>query len=67
MNGGALDSRFVAHLQARSHPLAATPKGFGWEERATILLHTARGLVNLHSLNPPLIHRDVKCGNGKST
>ena len=34
-----------------------------WQERARILLHVARGLVYMHSLEPPVIHRDVKTGN----
>ena len=53
MNGGALDDRL------RNKSLSALQ----WVERARILLHTARGLAYMHSLNPPVIHRDVKCGN----
>ena len=53
MNGGALDDR----LRDKSLP------ALQWHERARILLHAARGLAYMHTLNPPVIHRDVKCGN----
>ena len=52
MNGGALDDR----LMDPTKPLQ-------WQDRAHILLHVARGLVYMHSLDPPVIHRDVKTGN----
>ena len=32
-------------------------------ERARVLLHIARGVVYMHELNPPVIHRDIKGGN----
>ena len=35
----------------------------GWTERALIAHHVAKGLVYMHSLDPPVIHRDVKTGN----
>jgi hypothetical protein len=47
MGGGALDKRLVAQP-----PL-------GWQQRVSIALETCRGLDYLHSLNPPMIHRDV--------
>jgi serine/threonine protein kinase len=53
MDGGALDDR----LKNNSLPVLQ------WQERARILLHIARGLVYMHSLNPPVVHRDVKTGN----
>ena len=34
-----------------------------WFDRARILLHVARGLVFMHSLSPPVVHRDIKCAN----
>ena len=34
-----------------------------WRQRARIILHVARGLAYMHSLNPPVVHRDIKCGN----
>jgi hypothetical protein len=55
MDGGSLDTRIFAK------PLLQ------WKERAAVLLHTARGLAHLHSLNPPIIHRDVKSANGESS
>jgi serine/threonine protein kinase len=57
MNGGALDDR----LMNISLPILQ------WQERARILLHIARGLVYMHSQNPPTVHRDVKCGNDFSS
>jgi hypothetical protein len=58
MTGGALDTQLRSYSDPQLHAHAGTkaPR-LGWEERATILLHTARGLVYLHSLNPPIIHR----------
>jgi hypothetical protein len=53
MNGGALDDR----LSKMDFPVLQ------WHDRLHILLHVARGLVYMHSLNPPVVHRDVKCGN----
>jgi hypothetical protein len=53
MNGGALDTR----LLSTALPLLE------WQDRALILLHVSRGLVHIHSLSPPVIHRDVKTGN----
>ena len=53
MDGGALDER----LYNRQLP------ALQWEDRARILLHVARGLVYMHSLASPVIHR----GNGAVT
>jgi hypothetical protein len=47
MEGGALDNRLVAQPR------------LGWQQRVSIALDTCRGLVYLHSLSPPMIHRDV--------
>jgi hypothetical protein len=47
MDGGALDDRLVAQPR------------LGWQQRVSIALDTCRGLVYLHSLRPPMIHRDV--------
>jgi Serine/threonine protein kinase len=53
MDGGALEDR----LMNTDLPVLQ------WEDRARILLHIARGLVYMHSLDPPVIHRDVKTAN----
>ena len=53
MGEGALDDR----LTNKELPVLQ------WRQRARILLHVARGLVCMHSLRPPVVHRDVKCGN----
>jgi serine/threonine protein kinase len=53
LNGGALDTRL----------LSSTCPLIEWQDRALILLHVGRGLVYIHSLDPPVIHRDVKTGN----
>jgi hypothetical protein len=47
MEGGALDKRMVAQP-----PL-------GWQQRVSIALGICCGLDYLHSLSPPMIHRDV--------
>jgi hypothetical protein len=47
MEGGALDKRLCAQP-----PL-------GWQQRVSIALNTCCGLNYLHSLSPPMIHRDV--------
>jgi hypothetical protein len=47
MEGGALDNRLVAQPR------------LGWQQCVSIALDTCRGLVYLHSLSPPMIHRDV--------
>jgi hypothetical protein len=47
MEGGALDNRLVAQPR------------LGWQQRVSIALDTCRGIVYLHSLSPPMIHRDV--------
>jgi hypothetical protein len=57
MGGGALDTRLCSQGKAAG---AGSRLRFEWVERASVLLHTARGLVHLHSFNPPIIHRDVK-------
>ena len=53
MDGGALDVR----LRHKRLPV------LHWRDRARILLHVARGLVYMHTMKPPVIHRDVKAGN----
>jgi serine/threonine protein kinase len=55
MNGGALDVRLV-HKELP--PLSR-------RDRLAVLVHSAKGLAYLHSLCPPVVHRDVKGGNGK--
>jgi hypothetical protein len=64
MGGGALDTRLYSQGKAAG---AGSRLRFEWVERATVLLHTARGLVHLHSLDPPIIHRDVKVRTGSNT
>ena len=34
-----------------------------WRQRSNIAVGTARGLVHLHALKPPIIHGDIKSGN----
>jgi len=35
----------------------------GWHTKIQLLLDVAQGMAYLHSLNPPTIHRDLKCLN----
>jgi hypothetical protein len=53
MEGGALDRRTAN----KKKPILQ------WQDRLTSLVHTARALSYLHSRQPCLVHRDVKCGN----
>ncbi|KAK8965657.1 hypothetical protein KSP40_PGU016348 [Platanthera guangdongensis] len=34
-----------------------------WEERVTIAIGSAKGIVHLHEFEPPIIHRDLKLSN----
>jgi serine/threonine protein kinase len=51
--GGSLDGR----LQK------AAPAALTWEHRVRIAQQVARALVHLHSLVPPMVHRDMKSAN----
>ena len=53
MDEGSLDAR----LLDKELPVLQ------WRQRARVLLHVARGLACMHALDPPVVHRDVKCGN----
>eukprot|EP00253_Pinus_taeda_P009267 PITA_09267 len=39
------------------------PKGLPWNTRLNIAIQTAQALAFLHSLEPPILHRDVKPSN----
>ncbi|XP_076922290.1 wall-associated receptor kinase-like 14 [Bidens hawaiensis] len=38
-------------------------KGLPWTVRLTIATETAQAIVHLHSMNPPIYHRDIKSSN----
>ena len=59
--GGALDRRLTRdreRLDSGSRVLM-----LGWKQRLQIAVGVGRGLVHLHSQDPPMIHRDVKAQN----
>ncbi|GMF28621.1 unnamed protein product [Phytophthora lilii] len=56
MDGGDLRTLLSNYEKAR-HPVGFT------REKATIALHVAHALTYLHSLEPPVIHRDLKSRN----
>jgi interleukin-1 receptor-associated kinase 1 len=63
MTGGSLDARLASSANGSgetAHPPLA------WKHRTSILVQVARGMAHLHSMCPPLIHRDIKCANGES-
>jgi serine/threonine protein kinase len=39
------------------------PKGLPWNTRFNIAIQTAQALAFLHSVHPPILHRDVKSSN----
>eukprot|EP00935_MAST-01C_sp_MAST-1C-sp1_P002794 g2794.t1 len=50
---GPLDQRLVA----KDKP------ALGWQQRVDIIVSACRALEHLHSLNPPIFHRDIKSSN----
>eukprot|EP00253_Pinus_taeda_P004342 PITA_04342 len=45
------------------HGHRKNPKGLPWNTRLNIAIQTAQALAFLHTLDPPIIHRDVKSSN----
>ncbi|KAG1331809.1 serine/threonine-protein kinase-like protein [Cocos nucifera] len=43
--------------------LHSNPRPPGWARRLQLALQTAKALLALHSVDPPVIHRDVKSAN----
>ena len=52
-----MDSALDTRLVSTSQP------ALGWQQLVQIAVDVCRALVHLHSLSPPLFHRDVKCQN----
>jgi serine/threonine protein kinase len=51
--GGALDTRLACQGEPRPAPLP-------WQQRVRIAFGIASALKHLHSMVPPMIHRDIK-------
>ena len=59
--GGALDNR----LACRATGVQAPPAPLPWKHRVQIAREVALALVHLHSLEPAMVHRDLKVGSAQ--
>lgn len=60
MSGGSAYGKLHANL----HSINATkPKKLKFLEKLNLLLDSAKGMVYLHTFEPPIIHRDLKSQN----
>jgi serine/threonine protein kinase len=59
--GGALDTRLAR--KAEGSLLRPRPPPLQWDTRLRIACEITAALAHLHSLDPPIIHRDVKTAN----
>jgi serine/threonine protein kinase len=55
----------LATCDTLTHFLSAkgNAKKISWKEKATLAQDAAKGLLYLHTLDPPIIHRDIKGPN----
>jgi hypothetical protein len=58
--GGPLDARIASAAESDGQP---EHKRLLWHHRLRIMVDVASSLVHLHSLTPPMLHRDVKSQN----
>ncbi|KAF0720181.1 Aste57867_504 [Aphanomyces stellatus] len=47
----------------RTYLVNHSPATFSWDEKAACFAHVVGGLVYLHSMDPPIVHRDLKSRN----
>jgi serine/threonine protein kinase len=64
--GGTLDSRLACRVRDRfaktaGDELSAVP--LTWQQRVKLAHGIARAVGHLHSLSPPMLHRDLKSAN----
>ncbi|KDO25150.1 TKL protein kinase [Saprolegnia parasitica CBS 223.65] len=47
----------------RNYLMSRPPATYSWQEKFTSIMSIVRGLVYLHTFEPPIIHRDLKSRN----
>lgn len=61
MNGSSLDA--IIHSKKNLHQTDRLHKTLSYDKKLEILLDIVRGMIYMHSRQPPLLHRDLKPSN----